>query len=320
MFPSTTAASTATSITATTSQSFSSSNRRRRRAMLGLGLTLGSVTLAVPVGVLMGGPAIAANELQTIKVKATEGAKGVYTFEGLPSTLKGGNISIEMTNAGKEEHDLAVLRIDGKHSMAEVIKIINSEDAPTPSWLHASGGIGRIPPGQVGRATVNLGAGSYVFICTVTNEATKKSHAAGGMMKSITVAGAKAAALPAGATGSIVAKEYGFETKGLKAGKNTVQFSVAGKELHHFLMFPILPGKTIQDAIKVLSSDQPPSGPPPIDFDKGISSAVIEKSEGAILTEINLTAGRWAMVCFMADRAGGPPHLMKGMALEVVIK
>ncbi len=294
--------------------------RKPRLLLRSVLIIAGAGAMAIPTNIIRSGPASAANEVQNLKVKATEGAKGVYTFEGLPSTLKGGNIAIELTNSGKEEHDLAVLRIEGKHSMDEVMKVINSEDAPTPSWMHAAGGIGRISPGTVGRATVNLGPGTYMFICTVMNETTHKSHAAGGMMKNITVTGPKAASLPAGATGTIVAKEYGFETKGLKAGKNVVQFSVAGKELHHFLMFPLMPGKTIQDAIAVLTSDKPPAGPPPIDFDKGQGSSVIEKSEGAILTEVNLTAGRWAMVCFMADRAGGPPHIMKGMAAEVVVK
>jgi hypothetical protein len=293
---------------------------RRSKPLLSLGIALGTFALAVPMTVFTVAPATAADTVQTLKVKAIDGTKGTYSFEGLPTTLKGGNLAVELTNTGKEEHDLAILRIEGKHSMDEVMKIINSEDAPTPSWLHANGGTGRIPPGQVGRATVNLGPGTYMFACTVSNETTHKSHAAGGMMKMITVTGPKAATLPAGATGSIVAKEYGFETKGLKAGKNVVEFSVAGKELHHFLMFPLMPGKTIQDAIAFLSSDKPPSGPPPVNFDKGQNSSVIEKSEGAILTEINLTPGRWAMVCFMTDRAGGPPHIMKGMALEVVIK
>lgn len=262
----------------------------------------------------------AAADIQTLKVKATETAKGAYVFEGLPATLKNGNIAIELTNAGKEEHDLAILRIDGLHSLSDVMKVVGSEGGPIPAWVHADGGVGGIGPGKVGRATVNLGAGTYMFICTMTNEKTKKSHAAGGMAKTITVTGTRAPALPSGATATITAKEYGFETKGLKAGKNVVEFAVAGKELHHFLLFPIMAGKTIEDVKAALTSDKPPAGPPPVDFDRGQGSQVLEKSEGNILTEVNLSAGRWAMICFMNDRVGGPPHIMKGMITEVVIK
>ena len=136
----------------------------------------------------------------------------------------------------------------------------------------------------------------------------------------VTVSGTKAAALPATATASITAKEYGFETKGLKPGKNIVQFVNVGKELHHFQMFPIATGKTIADVKTFLSSTGAPTGPPPVDFEKGAGSAVIEKSEGSELTEVTLTAGRYALLCFITDRAGGPPHFMKGMLTEVVIK
>lgn len=288
--------------------------RRLTLAAAFLGVT--SMSLSV-----VGGPSSsAAPDVQTLKVKATETAKGDYAFQGLPTNLKGGNIAIEMTNTGKEPHDLAILRIDGTHTRAEVLKVIQSEGGPIPSWLHADGGVATVAPGKVGRATVNLGAGTYMVMCTMSNEKTKKSHAGGGMFQTLTVAGTRASALPSGATATITAKEYGFETNGLKAGKNIVEFSVAGKQLHHFLMFPLMAGKTVEDAKAALMSDKAPAGPPPIAFEQGQGSQVLEKTEGSILTEVNLTAGRYVMVCFMSDRVGGPPHVAKGMITEVLIK
>ena len=292
--------------------------KRRGAGTVAGGALLAASTLSIAL--LSGPSASAANDAKTIKVKAVERANGGYSFEGLPTTLKGGNVTFELTNTGKEPHDLQIVRVDGIHPAADVMKAIESENEPTPAWMHADGGVGSVAPGAVGRATVNLGAGTYVFVCTMSNDTTHKSHAAGGMANNIKVTGAKAPALPAGATATITAKEYGFETKGLKSGKNLVEFVVAGKELHHFLMFPIMPGKTIQDAKAALTSDKAPVGPPPLDFDKGQGSAVIEKSEGSLLTEVNLAAGRYAMVCFMSDRVGGPPHIMKGMLVEVAVK
>ena len=140
------------------------------------------------------------------------------------------------------------------------------------------------------------------------------------MAKFVTVSGPKAKALPSGATASIISKEYGFEITGLKAGKNLVMFSASGKELHHFVMFPLLPGKTVKDAQDALASQGPPTGPPPLDFEKGQSSAVVEKSEGPILTEVTLIAARYVVVCFLNDRAGGPPHFTKGIIMETVVK
>ena len=123
-------------------------------------MSVGSLTAAL----LIAGTAHA-GDVQVLKLKAIENAAGtVYRYDGLPSTLKAGNVQIELTNTGKEPHDVQIVRIDGIHSLADVIKVIGSQDgAPTPSWVHGDGGIGAVAPGGVGRATVNLGPGSTTF-------------------------------------------------------------------------------------------------------------------------------------------------------------
>lgn len=260
-----------------------------------------------------------AQAAQIVKIRAVENGTA-YKFEGLPATLKGGNIQLELTNTGKEPHNLAIIRIDGIHSATDVMKVISAEGGPIPSWMHAAGGVNIVGPGGVGRGTVNLGPGKYLFLCTETNEKTHVAHATAGMNVPVTVTGARASSLPA-ATATITAKEYGFETQGLKAGKNVVQFVNAGKEIHHFQLFPIAAGKTMADVKAFLSSKEPPKGAPPMDFEKGGGSGVIEKSEGGSeLTEVTLQPGHYAMLCFINDRAGGPPHFMKGMLTEVIIK
>ena len=40
----------------------------------------------------------------------------------------------------------------------------------------------------------------------------------------------------------------------------------------------------------------------------------------AQIDELELEAGRYAFVCFLTDRAGGPPHVAKGMLSEVTIE
>ena len=46
-----------------------------------------------------------------------------------------------------------------------------------------------------------------------------------------------------------------------------MRFENTGKELHHAILFPIIKGKTIEDAEKAFASDGPPKGPPPVDAD-----------------------------------------------------
>ena len=285
---------------------------RTRNIGIGIGL-------CTALGLLSAPTVARADTAQTLNVKTLENKDGTYAFTGIPATLKGGITQIVLSNVGKEAHDLQIVRIEGVHTADEVAKIISAQDGPTPSWMHADGGVGDVAPGGTGRATMNLAAGKYVILCTQQNQKTQKYHSMQGMTALVTVTGAKATALPTGSTATVTASEYAFATTGLKAGKNLVQFNDTGKEIHHFQLIPILSGKTLDDVKKFLGS-QNPTGAPPFDFTKAQGSAAIEKAEGPILTEVNLTAGTYAMLCFISDRAGGPPHLMKGMITQLTIK
>jgi hypothetical protein len=46
---------------------------------------------------------------------------------------------------------------------------------------------------------------------------------------------------------------------------------------------------------------------------------VIEGGETQ-LVELDLEPGSYAMMCFISDRQGGPPHAVKGMVDELVVK
>ncbi|MDQ4129751.1 MAG: hypothetical protein M3133_01975 [Actinomycetota bacterium] len=38
------------------------------------------------------------------------------------------------------------------------------------------------------------------------------------------------------------------------------------------------------------------------------------------LVKLDLAKGSYALLCFSPDRAGGPPHVAKGMASEAVVR
>ena len=38
------------------------------------------------------------------------------------------------------------------------------------------------------------------------------------------------------------------------------------------------------------------------------------------VAQLELRKGKYALVCFIADRAGGPPHVAKGMLQEVAVE
>lgn len=86
------------------------------------------------------------------------------------------------------------------------------------------------------------------------------------------------------------------------------------------MAFPIAEGATFEQAKAAFSSDTPPEGPPPIDFENISELSVLEPG-AAQVTTINLKAGKYAFVCFLADETveGNPPHFKEGMFQEVTV-
>lgn len=60
-------------------------------------------------------------------------------------------------------------------------------------------------------------------------------------------------------------------------------------------------------------------GEPPIDFRQMVGTSAIDggSSENA---ELALKRGMYALLCFVADRDGGPPHVVQGMIGEAEVR
>ena len=119
---------------------------------------------------------------------------------------------------------------------------------------------------------------------------------------------------------TVTAEEYSFATQGLVAGVDLIRFDNTGKELHHLIAIPYEAGATFEKVKAFGTSDAPPDGPPPVDFSRASVTAVLEGGDSQI-TELGLaTSGKYAFICFISDRAGGPPHATLGMINEVVVE
>lgn len=229
-----------------------------------------------------------------------------------PSEIKGGLVKMNLKNSSKGPRDAQIIRVEGQ-SPQDVLKVIESQGGPIPDWLQDGGGVGETAPGKTGTVTQNVAEGKYVLVAAPSDEGKPATA-------ELEVKGGSPGELPK-TSAEIVARDYTFETKGLKAGKNQVLFKNEGQELHHVVAAPLLPGKSLDDVKKFVSEEGggPPSGPPPIDFKNGFTTAVID---GGIeqVTELELKKGKYALICFIQDRKGGPPHVMKGMLTEADVQ
>jgi uncharacterized cupredoxin-like copper-binding protein len=259
------------------------------------------------------------DEAPTITVGATDDvAAKKFTFD-IPSDLTGGVFTIELDNKGKELHDFQLVKAEAGKTLQDMLGVLGDESS-TPEWIKVGAGVGSTAPGTVQKATVDLAAGKYFYFCTESSgdDANSVAHATNGMSGELTLTGDSGASLPE-TDGSITASEYRFEAKGLKAGENTFTFENAGTQLHHVLALPIADGKTLEDVKAAFASEQEPTGPPPVDFEKGVGTAVVGPGQSEVATW-DLQSGSYALICFMTDYGTtGPPHVAKGMIEELKI-
>lgn len=196
------------------------------------------------------------------------------------------------------------------------MKVIAAEGAPSPSWIHVAGGTGPAPPGGKRSATQRLRPGHYIaYDAPFQNEGSGLKFG----LASFTVEGEAddSGELPKAAA-KIEAYEYGFRASGLTVGKNTIEFSNTGTEPHHVIAVPYKPGATLAQVRKAFKRSG--GAGPPLDFANVAYTARIDGGTKQI-TQLDLAKpGKYALLCFVSDRKGGPPHVAQGMVAEITVR
>ncbi|HEY5977134.1 MAG TPA: plastocyanin/azurin family copper-binding protein [Solirubrobacterales bacterium] len=247
------------------------------------------------------------DDAQELNVELKGGQSAKFSA---PATAEPGEAQITFKNATGDEAELQLIRVEGNHDAEEVVKALGgaSSGKPFPDWFFAGGGVSGIEGGKSRTVTQILEPGTY-YTTNLEGKPDPSSFAA------IKVSGeADDAELESDKT--VTAAEYKFEADGLEAGENEVAFENVGAQPHHLIVAKLKDGATfkeVQDAIKTNK------GEPPLEEEGGDHTAVIEGGETQ-LVELNLEPGTYAMMCFISDRQGGPPHAVKGMVNELEIE
>jgi uncharacterized cupredoxin-like copper-binding protein len=260
-----------------------------------------------------------ASGADVLSVTAAEDGES-FTFEGVPATVEGGTVTINLQNTGAEPHEFQLLEVSEGATFEEIKPLLEEEGAPFPEVVQdTAGGVGEIAPGASGSTTQELSEGTYAFFCTLSGEGEDAPpHYDLGMAGVFTVEGDGANADEPDTKGTITAREYEFESEDLEAGANAVRFENEGEQFHHFFAVPIAEGATFDEAKEAFLSEEEAEGPPPLDFERGVTAAVIGPGQN-IITNVNLAAGQYLFACFISDKAGGEPHALKGMISEVTV-
>jgi hypothetical protein len=276
-----------------------------RHRMLAAGIAV--ISAAVPVaGCGDDDEGDEAAQPRTVAIELTGSGKNLRF--SVPKSVKGGVVRIRFTNSAKGEHGAQLGRVDAGHTPKEGLEAGGAwaeRGRPLPPWVHLAGGVGTTPAGATSSATQELPAGQY-FVVDVDSDASA----------SFKVTGDGEAELPTPAA-RIDASEYTFDSAGLEAGRSQVLFDNKGREPHFAEGLRIKPGKTIADVRKFLREGE--KGEQPI-LEEGRFSTAIADGGVRQAIELDLQPGKYALLCFVPDRKGGPPHVEKGMIAEAVVR
>ena len=242
------------------------------------------------------------------EVEVTE--EGGETRVSAPESADPGAVEIRFTNSGERDHSLQIIRIGEGHTAAEAQEAGEAwgeSGGELPDWVTLVGGIGSTRGGGSGTAVVDLTPGEYAALDIEGRGAEPFSE--------FTVEGDEGEALP-DVSASVKAVDYDFETEELQAGSQPVLFENTGEEPHHIAAAPIKPGKTIDDVKAYIESEE---GPAPIVESESFNTAIVSGGESMVV-DLTLENGDYALLCFVPDRAGGPPHVVKGMAASATVE
>lgn len=227
-----------------------------------------------------------------------------------PTSVPAGLTRITFRNSAKQPLAPQLVKVEGEHSLAEVAKAGSAwgdKGKPLASWVRLEGGAPRATPGQTSSAMQVLRPGKYYAFDIETNSSAPfevKGGDGGG-------------SLPDAPGGTVTASEYKFEASGLKTGRQQILIENVGKEPHFMVAAPIKQGKTIADVRKFIKTEK---GEDPIDEKSTVDTPVLEGGGRQILQLTLKTKGKYALLCFIPDRKGGPPHVAKGMISEATVR
>lgn len=238
-------------------------------------------------------------------------------IEGLPESFAGGAVEVTVEYDGSDDHfEVNFIQVeDGTtaEQFAEEFAVV-FEGGPFPDFVADTGASVGGPAGAPVTSTILLEPGTYIAFV----EGGGSGEEGGGAILAtlVEVTEGEDTELPE-ADGEIVASDYSFDVSGI-TGPGTFTFLNEGPDqFHHGVIvdFGTNSPEVAEEAIEPLLNSED-DGPPPdiegldmeqVDFDFA-GAPVFGPGSGGTFEADFQSGNTYAIVCFISDRTGGPPH------------
>ena len=185
-----------------------------------------------------------------------------HRFRG-PDSLPAGWTTLRLSNESQQPHHMQLIQLPEGMTLEDLFTAFQ-QPGPPPAGLKFSGGPGSLFPGGSGLATVNLAPGNYVVLCFIPDD-DGVPHAAGGMVKPLTVTAATGPTVAEPqAVATVEVSESGYSLSGsIPVGVQTVRVTNSGQAPHEAIVARLAPGVP---GAAFLASLLGGEGPPPGKF------------------------------------------------------
>jgi plastocyanin len=234
-----------------------------------------------------------------------------------PASIPAGLTTVRLGNRGAEMHHVQLVRLDPGHTVDELMQQATSRDhQPIPAWAHFVGGPNApAPGGGQAEATMDLRAGAYALVCFIPSR-DGVPHLMKGMVKPLTVTEAAATEAEMGAADvQMTLRDYAFDfAPRIAAGRHTLRVQNAAAQPHEVIVMQLAPGKTAQDLLAWMQTEQ---GPPPA---MPMGGTTLLSTEEVNQVTLDFAPGEYVLLCFVPDANDGQPHVAHGMVRQITVR
>ena len=237
-----------------------------------------------------------------------------YLFDA-PNSVQAGYVKINLTAAGKEDHQAQFLRLQDGKSLQDFVGAAQSDPSGLSALALTDGGAGLnvIKAGTSATGVSKLRAGNWVMVCFVPAP-DGIPHIAKGMLRPFTVTEPASSESAPTATASASAKNFSFTLPTFKSGSNTIEFkNTSTDQPHELTIVKMAAGKTVNDAKAFFAK---PAGPPP--FEDAGGAPAVGPGDTAWAT-VEFTPGTYVALCHVPDPATKKEHLALGMIQQFTV-